>query len=1129
MQQETKTFVPAVLVICMAASAARAAEPGYASQPTIHENTIIFVSEGDLWTAALPEQPNDAPIIAWRLTSSDGEEAHPAISPDGTRVAFSAEYDGNVDAYIMPVTGGVPTRLTYHGGEDEVLSWLPDNRHVVFRSSRANALGRDELWRVSTAGGMPQRYDFGECSLVSFSTTGRRIAFTRWSNENWHWKRYRGGTAPEIWIGDLNASTFSNITDNAASDLYPMWLLGRVFFVSDRDGTANLYSMSTDGSNLQQRTHFAWDANDPAAVDGYDVRWASSESRPRGTKIVFCQGGRLVVFDAVDGSVRRLDVQLASDRVVRRQRFVPVMETLTEFALSPDGQRLVVGSRGELIAVPVEGGPHLQLTHTSGAREWGATFLQSDRIALISDASGEQQIAVMPVDGSDQPGVVTENLAEWLMPPQCSPDGRWIAFADKNLRLNLIDMHTFEQTVIDQSDVEEITDYRFSPDSMWLAYVMPAGADYNTVHLRALRTGRSFQVSSGLTDDRAPRWDPAGAYLYFLSARHFDPIVGAFDFDYVQLDTTRIVAVPLSADAPPPDAELARAAGFDLQQWATRNAGPGKAAENGADGAQGGEPLPEAFDEAADAPPAVAAVDEPDSAPLRVDTAGMAERAFILPVAAGSYSDLEAVWGGVTYLSQPRRGLLEDNWPDDSGGNGTLIHYDIVSKQPNTLATGTDRYAISGDRSTLAVPTDTGFTVLHVGADGPDTLDLADAQLRINVPQEWTQIFDESWRLQRDFYWAPNLHGVDWSAIRQKYSPLLARVGTRAELNDVIGEMIGELGTSHTYIWGGARYDEARPVSVGALGIDVVFEGGFRIERILPEPPIDDRVRSPLADPHLGVEPGDYIVAINGVALHPGDNIHELLQDTAGRTIVLTVADDATGTNRRGVQVETLDDDRMLRYLDWVHRNYTYVQERSDGAIGYVHIPDMGGEGLSLFSRYFFPQSRRKAIIIDLRDNGGGFVSQMIIEKLARRPIGYMQPRQGRTERYPLRAVDAHMAALIDEHAGSDGDIFPTVFRALDLGPLIGTRTWGGVIGIRGDRPFVDRGLSTQPEFAWWQPQLGWSIENHGVDPDIEVEITPADRVQNADPQLDRAIEYLLQKLETDPKTAPTRPPYPSR
>ncbi len=1122
--------------------ASRAAETSYYSQPALFGDRIVFVSEGDLWTANVPEDQSNAPIIAYRLTSSEGAESRPCFSPDGQWIAFSAQYEGNTDVYIMPIDGGAPKRLTFHPGPDIALAWTSDGQSVLFSSNRSQQFGRPELYRVSITGGMPTRYEFGECSMISLSSTGRRAAFTRWSNENWNWKRYRGGTAPEIWLGDFNTNQFAPLTRNTANDLFPMWVQERVYFISDRSGAFNIVSASADMTapekDLKQHTKFAGDPNNPTAIEGYDVRWPSADAKRRGTKIVFCQAGALALFDSANDSIRRLDVRLASDRIAARQRFAPLGETITEFTLSHDGKSVIVGSRGEIMSLPVEVGVAQQITRTSNAREWGAEPLGEDRLVMISDATGEQQIAVAPADGSAMPSLVTTDRESWLFPPKASPDGKWIAFADKTLRLHVLNTASLQRQQVDQSEAGEITDYRFSPDSQWLAYTKPMLNGRGSVNIYSLRTGRPFQISSVMNDDSNPRWDPAGKYLYYFSKRNINPVLGDFDLEHVLINTTEMYCVPLAVATPPPFKDAAHAVDFDLDKWASPPEDEGKDKQKGdkakAEKKEGEE---------AAAPPA-----EPEAKPIdpnapppnaiRIDTDGIGSREFRLAIEPGNYSDLEALWGAITYVATPVPGLLDDSWPDPPAPEGVLHRFDIVKAEDKSIAEKIAGYVVSAKADLLAYPVVdeeghvASFKVVPSAGEGDaKEVDVKSQKLHVNMLEEWKQILAEAWRLQRDFYWAPNYVGQNWPAMKTKYEALLPRIGTRGELNDLIGQLIGELGTSHTYVWGGDEPRHVKPVQVGMLGADITFDGqGFRIARIVPGQAWgEDELVSPLEAAYLNVKVGNYITAINGVQPTPAMDCYELLQNQADKMVRLTIADDASGTNSRTIEVKTLSDEQPLRYAAWVEANRKYVEEKSNGVLGYLHIPDMGGPGLSMFSRLFYPQFNKHGLVIDIRDNGGGFVSQMIIERLSRRPIAYDQPRHGLTERYPMRAVHAHMAAIIDQHAGSDGDIFPATFRMVGLGPLIGTRTWGGVVGIRGDKPFVDMGLSTQPEFAWWDTTGGWTIENEGVKPDIEIDITPEDRIANRDPQLDKAIEVLLQKLKDQPMDSPKPPPWPVR
>ncbi len=1124
-----------ILGLCSFASITFGSGPGYYSQPAIHGNRLIFVSEGDLWLADLPSDLT-APIVANRLTSAVGVESWPTMSPDGRLVAFAGEYDGNVDAYVMPVDGGDPVRLTYHPDPDLPQCFSPDGSEVLFRSMRSNPDSRWELWRVPASGGVETRYEFGECSLATMSSSGRRIAFTRWSNETWNWKRYRGGTAPEIWLANLDTSEYRRLTDNPANDLFPMWVGASIFFLSDRDGFANIWSMSPHGDELKQHTHFAADPQSPESAEGYELRWPQADAARGGTRIAFAQGAAIAILDTNDDRVSRLDIRLRSDFAERRPQYMDSAKTTTEFSLSSDGSRLFLGSRGEILSIPVgemkpgKSSAAIQLTR-SASREWGFTSGKSaagsEALYFISDASGEQQIVMLDVEksGAATPAPLTSDRESWLFAPEASPDGRWVAFGDNTGRLHLLNTGTLAKQVVDQADAWEISDYRFSPDSQWLAYTKPMPNSYGMVMLYSVRTARSIPVSDGLANDSEPRWDPAGKFLYFISKRHIDPILGELDFEHALVETSQIMALPLAANTPPPIKALAQRAGFDLEKWSADEAGadkPALAQVAGNAAAEGAQPEP-----------AVAADPQPKPMVIQVDTDGLASRAFGLPIAPGNLRMLEAIHGGVMYLKAPTQGMLEDVWPAPPLGvaNCSLNRYDFVEEEAKTLAESVSMYQVSSDASAVAWWTGEKFNVSPMrGDEKPTTVESDGMMILVDQPGEWKQMLGEAWRLQRDFYWAPNMAGVDWPAMRTKYEVLLSRVGNRLELNDLVGQMISELGTSHTYVWGGESIEKPRSVNVGLLGIDMGWDGNAcRIKRILPSHLWSDELVSPLAMPHLDVHEGQAIIAINGVPVATGVNPYSLLQDQAGKTVRLTIADDGAGTNSRIVEITALSTEKPLRYAAWVEANRHYVDKATDGAVGYLHIPDMDSEGLVSFSRLFYPQINRKGLIVDIRGNGGGFISQQIIARLGRKVWGFQQPRHGATERYPKESLHGHIAVVMDQHAGSDGDIFPASFRLNRIGPLIGTRTWGGVVGIRADKPFVDGGLSTQPEFAWWDPEGGWSLENVGVPPDIEVDTTPADRAAARDPQLDRAIEWVQEQIRNNPKTLPEMPPWPDR
>ncbi len=1089
-----------------------AQESGYYTHPTITGDQVVFVSEGDLFSAVLSNTNEQGTILAHRLTSSDGSESDPILSPNGQWVAFSGEYDGNTDIYVMPVAGGSPQRLTFHPATDRAVAWSPDGQRILFRTARAHPLDRDELMSISRAGGMPERLPFGEGTQASFSSSGNQLAFTPHSNEDWTWKRYRGGTAPDIWVANLVGGSYTKLTESDANDMYPMWMQGRVYFLSDRGGTPNIFSMSPNGEDLKQHTTMVASNDLSQGVRAHDIRWPSHDAKPGGNQIIFSQGGQLGRF-TTDERVEHLPIAIASDRVASRPRHVALEENMTSFALSPAGDEILVEARGELVMVPVDGTAR-RLTRTSGVREWGATFVTEDELLIITDRSGEQQLALLSTSGDESPMGLTDLLDKWIYPPQMSPDGQWIAYGDKTFALYVTNMSLLEPIKVATDSQQPMTDYRFSPDSKWLAYAQTLDTGVSQIYLLNLDTRKKFTISDGLHSDSQPRWDPAGLYLYFVSGRDLSAAMGSLDFQHVHDATDRLVAVPLAEHTPPPDSKAMQSVEFDVDYWSM-------------------PPMWSDFDEEVD--------DEEDfdeELPIEIDPEGLSRRHYTFATPAGSYAGLEATWGGLLYVNEPGERLDQQEQADwmelnMAGGKYGIMKLDAIDGEPELIAPGVGEFAINMDRNMIAYSGDMGMAVLDLETRDELPVDLSMEQLHVDIPSEWSHMFEEAWRRQRDFFWAPNMGGIDWDAVGAKYRAVLPQIGSREELNDLIGEMYGELQASHAYIGGGDPADWADYIDVGLLGIDGHAErDGFRIDRILPAQGWTSDAASPLDAAWQDVSEGDLIVAINGQPVSAHSNIYKHLQGQAGKTVRLSLRDknqdDDPMSESRVIEVEALADEMTLRYLDWVENNRQMVAEATDGQVGYLHIPDMDGLGLTMFSRYYYPQIKKDALIIDIRNNGGGFVSQMIIERLAREVLGYDSIRHGIDMTYPWCTFEGPMVALIDQHAGSDGDIFPAMFRRKQLGPLIGTRTWGGVIGISEGVPFLDGGYHTQPEAAWWEAEGGWTLENRGVEPDIEVALTPSDRDANADPQLDMGIQEAMRLLQTQATEKPARPPYPT-
>ncbi len=1089
-----RAAIVCVLSLCVPAMAGI---EGYYRYPATNGREIVFASEGDLWH--VPMEGGQAV----RLTTHDGAEWFPEFSPDGRRLAFTADFEGNTDVYVMPAGGGEMRRLTYHPEDDLCVGWSPDGASVLFRSRRESGQFREfYLYAVPVEGGFPQRVNVGIATLAEYSPDGRYLAFNRLSREFRNWKRYRGGTAQDVWIGDMETGEFRRMTDFEGTDRFPMWHGGRVYFLSDRPGRMNVYSSLPDGSDVRQHT----------AHEAYDVRWPDMHDG----RMVYMYAGGLRMLDVETGVDREITVTMPTDRLRTRPRFEDASKTLDGFDVNGDGSRLAIGSRGEIWTVPVEGGRTVALNETPGIRERQPVFSpDGSRVAAITDETGEQEIVILDAKGREERRIVTRGGAGWLFRPAWSPDGTKLAYADLDQRLYVVDVETGRRTLVDDENVWEITEYVFSPDGRWLAYTKPFGSWTwdSSIYLYDVETERTHPVTTRFTGDHSPAWDPEGRYLYYVSSRVYNPMLGSRDFEHVSVETEVPCLIVLASDGMPP---------FVSDEVRALH-GP----EDEDEGEGGGEEGGDGTDEGGAARPEV-----------RVDIEGILERSHQFPMKRGNYGDMVGLEGRVLFASYPTDGLLEDFFGGDDPRNRVTVHaFDLEEGEAEVLVDGIRSYRVSGDGKRIAYLVDTTLHVastegpIEKGGEDVETFDPDELRLRVIPSEEWAQIFWEAWRLQRDFYWAENMAGVNWESAGSAYAELLPRISTREELNDLIGQMIAELGTSHTYVWGG-DVEDAETVGVGLLGADLrpaPDAGAYRFERVLRPEPWETSVDAPLTLAYANVRDGDYLFAINGRDVRDTENVYARLENLAGREVLLTVGSRPDRADAREIQIETLEREVELRYRDWCRRKREHVEASSSGRIGYFHLPDMGGEGLVEFIKGFYPQAEKDALIIDCRYNGGGFVSQMIIDRLARERWAFMQPRRGKADTYPSVVHVGPKAMLTNYFAGSDGDIGPESFKMLGIGPVIGTRSWGGVVGIRADKAFIDGGMSTQPEFAWWEPKRGWDMENEGVFPDIEVDILPGDYAAGRDPQLERAIEHLRDELRRNPPERPEAPPLPDK
>ncbi|MFN7990320.1 MAG: S41 family peptidase [Thermoanaerobaculia bacterium] len=1082
--------------------------------PDVHGDTIVFSHAGDLWT--VPTSGG----TAHRLTTGDGLELFPRFSPDGKWIAFTGQYDGTTDVYVMPATGGEPKRLTWYPSTDQnermgpdnlVLGWTPEGK-ILFRGLRGPIRGFvGEPYVVSPEGGPVERFPLPESGAISFSPDGKKIAYNRIFRDFRTWKRYKGGMAQDVWLYDLASKAIEKITDWPGTDTQPTWIGGSVFFLSDRDGwKGNLWKYDVATKATSRVTSFT----------EYDVKWPHGGGGA-GDTIVFENGGFLYILDTKTGQNRKVTVDLPDDRKWARPRWVKVDERITDFALAPGGGRAVFTARGDVFTVPAENGNTRNVTRTQGVRERNATWSPDGKwIAYWSDASGEEELFVAPQDGKGAPVKVAPATNTWHFPPVWSGDSRKIAYSDRAMRLWVVDVAEKKPVLVDTATILEISRYALSPDGEWLAYVKVVENDFPVVFLHSLATKKTVAVTSSASRAAEPLFDPEGKYLWLFSDRDINPTLGAFEASYTVNKATRPYALILAAGTPSPFAPKSDEAKLAGSKDASKD-------EKKPDAGKGAAKDAKKDEEKKDAPKVV----------VKVDLDGIESRLVAFPVPAGNYFGLTAAKGKLFWLSAPTTALTEGDGPQKAA----LQMYDLEKRKSTDLFPAVENYDLAPDGGKLIVKADEKtYQVVEPKEGlkpGDGKVDLSGLRMELDPPAEWRQIFRETWRLYRDFFYLPDMGKIDWDGIRKRYEPLVAHVSHRYDLTCVLSEVAAELGSGHAYV-GGGDVPKVEKLPVGMLGADLALDakaGRWKVARILPGQNWNENRRSPLTEPGVNVKEGDYLLAIDGRDLTAKDEPYRLLAGNfpaaspsgpTPRTITLLVNAQPVAAGAREVVVRPIGSEEELRYVDWVETNRKKVEAATNGRVGYVHIPNMGGDGLQEFIRQFYPQLRKEALVVDVRANGGGFVSEMILERLARTVKGMGNMRNARPGPYPTAAFNGPMVALISPYSASDGDIFPFYFREYGLGPLIGERTWGGVVGIRGlGGGMVDGGYTFVPEFGTYDLKSRWIMENEGVSPDIEVDNFPADELAGKDAQLDRAIAEVLKRLEAHPsKWAPLPP-----
>ena len=1064
--------------------------------PDIHGDRVVFTYAGDLWTA-----PSTGGT-AVRLTAHPGLELFAKYSPDGQWIAFTGQYDGDEQVYVIPAAGGVPRQLTFYpargplpprwGYDNQVYGWSPDGKSVLFRSLRDHfELGDNRLYTVPLEGGLPTALPMPLSGAGTFSPDGRQVLYSPLFRDFRAWKRYQGGWAEDLWVFDLASHDARNITNDPNTDRDPMWIGDRVYFASDRTGTLNLYSAKPDGSDLTQLTHSTT----------WDVRWPSAD--PSG-QIIYELNGELHVFDTHGAADRKLDISVPDDGLASRPRHQSVARYVEDFALSPNGARALFTARGDIFTVPAEHGPTRNLTHSSSAHDKGARWSPDGRkIAFISDRSGEEELYLVDQDGHGEPERLTTNGDMMRYPPAWSPDSKFLAFADKAGRLWALEVANRRLTQVARDSGGYIGDQSWSPDSRWLTFSMSHLNGFNSIYIWGLGEAAPHQVTADLFNASEPVFDREGKYLFFLSNREYAPQVSSLEWNFAGNRTTGIFALALRKDVPPPFPPQS-----DEVKPDTTAAPPGPAAAT------------------ARRPASDTGRAAPRAAPVTIDFDGLANRITPVPVPADNYSGLEAVNGNLLYLRRP-----PFYYGRSTDEKAALVVFNFEDRKPTTLAEDVDGDAISPDGSKVLVRQGAAYNLYDAnpkGAASKKTVSTADLQADIVPRQEWAQIFEEVWRRFRDFFYVPNMNGYDWKALHDRYQPLLQYVGHRSDLDYVLNDMIAELSNSHSYISGGDRDIPDRP-DVALPGARFELDGAsgrYRIAKIFQGDNAEAPYRAPLTSIGVDARVGEYVLAIDGEDLKAPDNPYRLLRFKSGRPVTLTLNSRPALEGARQVTYQPITSETQLIYLDWVTANRRRVDSMTNGRVGYLHLPDMGAEGIREFIKWYYPQVRKEGLIIDVRGNGGGNVSSMVIERLSRQLLATRFSRNSEfAGTYPDGPVFyGSLVTLLNETSASDGDIFPAMFKQAGLGPLIGKRSWGGVIGITDHGPLIDGGSVNVPEFGFASVDGRWIIEGHGVDPDIEVENDPLSVIAGRDPQLERGVQEVLRMIQEHPRRLPTRP-----
>jgi len=1070
-----KKFITIVLFLGIAFCSGAADDSRLMRFPDINNNLIAFVYAGDIWTV------NSSGGDAKHLTSHEGMELFPKISPDGRWIAYSAEYSGSRQVFIIPSEGGVPQQLTYYnsvglmpprgGFDDVILDWTSDSKNILIRANRTEFGERNgKYFLVNIEGGLETPLQIVNGGFATLSPDDKKICFTPVDREFRSWKRYKGGRATELWVYDLEKDAAEQITHFAGSDQWPTWYKDKIFFASDRDLKLNLYSYDLQTKEIKQITEFK----------DFDVMWPSGENG----QVVFENGGFLYKTNLETGATEKVTVNINFDNPNLLPYFKNVSDNIHSFTVSPTAKRALFDARGDIFSVPAENGVIENLTQTQGVREIYPSWSPDGKyIAFYSDKTGEYEVYLLENKKGAEPKQLTKNSSAWKYDSEWSPDSKYLLYSDRTLNIKLLNVETGQEKVVDHATFNEIRTYDFSPDSKWIIYEKESSNQLSAIWVYNISEGKSMQLTDDNYNDFSPVFSKDGNYIYFLSNRDFNLDFSGFEFDYVYNNPTRIYAMTLKKD------------GEELFKF--KNDEEPVKVEEPKDNTDKKEEKPEVR--------------------VEIDPEGLNDRIVALPIGNGSYRNLTAVDGGVLYLNGAK-----------------MKKFSFDSEKEEDIMEGVRQFLLADDGNSFLYRAGRDFGIAKVApGQKPEKgkMDLSKMEMKIDPPKEWQQIFNDGWRIYRDYFYVSNLHGVNWEDVKENYARLLPYVGHRMDLDYIFSEMVSESNTGHSYVnWG--DFDKPKRVEGGLLGAKLMADkeaGRYKIAKIYEGQNWDKTLRSPLTEQGVDVNEGDYLISLNGNNVTTDDNPYAFLENTAGKYIEIGVNADPETDGVRTSMIEPIESELNLMYFDWVNERRAMVDKLSNGRIGYIHVPNTSVEGNRELFKGMYAYHNKEALIIDDRYNGGGFIPDVMADLLDRKTLSYWNVNGLDPMKTPAVAHDGPKVMLINGYSSSGGDAFPYYFKKKGLGTLIGTRTWGGLVGISGNAQFVDGGSFSVPRFGIYNEEGEWIIEGIGVYPDIEVVDRPDQLAKGIDPGIEKAVEFLLKELQENPVKKVNAPKPPDR